>query len=242
MALSPAEEIKVLSYIPTQPNLDPLYDVGYHESKIGFALTFKPDFTRAEAWALSMYLGPAYYCQGINRALLNLPMASDEKGKFLLIAKAAQSALEKLPPLTSQSLEQLPQPDERLPPTSYLKRFVHYPNEILAHYQVGQIRQEPNFFSTTYWQAPIGQLQQYADRANTVFHVHILAFQSWGKYVDGIKRQAREGEILFPPGTSFRVTQRETADYPINISGMNHRRMNIINLQEVKRNADEREI
>ncbi|NJL55925.1 hypothetical protein HC928_12585, partial [bacterium] len=113
---------------------------------------------------------------------------------------------------------------------------------VLEQYQVGQVRQEPSFFSTTYWQAPIRQVQQYAELANTVFHVHIHAVQSWGKYVDEIKRRAREGEILFPPKTSFQILQRESIDYPIDLLGTTNRFMNVISLQEIKRNADEREI
>lgn len=241
MSLALEEEIAILGYIPIQSNPEPLCDVGYHESKIAHALAFAPFFNRAEAWALSMYLGPKHYYQNINRALIGLPVDEGERDKFLLIAKAAQSALEKLPSVTPQALRAFPQPDISLPPADYLKRYVDYPSEVLEQYQVGQRRQEPSFLSTTYWQAPMGQMVQYAESANTVIHVRILAAESWGKYVNSIKRAAVEGEILFPPKTEFQVAQRQNDDYPINVDGTS-RRMNIIHLSEVRRDADEREL
>lgn len=242
MSLTPDEERELLAYIPTQPDPDPLYAVDYHESKINSALRFAPFLNRAEAWALSMYLGPTYYCQGINRTLLGMDLSTAEREKFWLMAKAAKSALEKLPSLTPEELAVLEQPDSNLPPANYLKRFVFYPEEVLQQYQVGQTRQEPTFLSTTYWQAPVGQMRQYADRANTVFHVHILAARSWGKYVNGIKRSAVEGEVLFQPNTEFLVTQRQVEDYPLDVMGTEQCRMNVIYLQEKSRDANEREV
>lgn len=187
-----------------------------------------------------MYLGPKYYYQGINSVLLKEPMAAPEAEKFRLIGRAAQAALSKIPSLPVKGLKALPQPDIRLPPATYLKRFVHYEDEDLNRYQVGQVRQEPNFVSTTYWQAPVGQVSQYAERANTVFHIHMLSVKSWGKYVDSIKRAAREGEVLFPPGTPFRVIQRAVKDYPLDVPGVHRRQMHIIQLKEVKHDAHER--
>lgn len=54
--------------------------------------------------------------------------------------------------------------------------------------------------------------------------------------------QAKEGEVLFPPGTDFKVTEKGVASYPIDVTGSEKKRMNIINIQEVKRNVDEREL
>lgn len=242
MNLTSEQEAQVLSYITTQPNLDPLYDVGYHESKIARAQAFNPEFSRAEAWSLSMYLGPSYYCSGINRTLLKMSMPVEEKAKFEVIAEAAKIALSKVPSVTNEMLSNLPQPDARLPPAQYLKRFVYYPQEVLDSYEVGKVKREPNFSSTTFWQAPVGQMKQYAEKANTVFHVHVLSKQSWGQYIDQTKRSAREGEVLFPPGTDFQVTEKGTSRYPIDTAGNEQKQMNIINLQEVKRNVDEREL
>ena len=242
MPLTQAQENRILAYIPSQPNSEPLYDVGYHESKIAHAKAFNPRFSRAEAWALSMYLGPKEYCQGINRALLNMPI-SEEK-KFRLIAEAAKSALQKVPGITPQMLQELPQPSDAIPPAEFLKRFVFYPDEALALYQVGKIRQEPTFFSTTYWQVPVGQLRQYAEKANTVFHIHTLAKDSWGKYINSLKRRTREGEVLFQPGTSFKVIGKEVKSYPLDILKTERKRMHVITLKEVKarKNANQNEI
>lgn len=242
MSLTQAQERQVLAYIPTQPNRNPLYSVDYHESKINHAMAFNPNFSRAEAWALSMYLGPQYYCKGINRTLLNMPLKEAEK--FHLIAEAAKSALERIPGITPEALRALPQPDKALPPAEFLKRFVLYREETLALYHVGEIRKEPAFFSTTYWQAPVGQLKQYAENANTVFHIHVLAQNSWGKYINSLKRRTREGEVLFQPGTSFEVTGKELQSYPLDILEAQRKQMHVITLQEVKakKNANRIEI
>ena len=236
--LSPEEERGVLDLIPTEPNIDPLYDRGYHESKIKYAQSFNPELSRTEAWAISMYLGPKTYCQGINRMLLGAPMEDGERDKYQLISKAAQSALSKIPDLTPEGIRELPQPDDRLPPAEYLKRFVHYPDEVLDKYQAGKKITEPNFLSTTYWQAPVGQVKQYAEQANAVFHIHTKAAQSWGKYVDLIKRKAREGEVLFPPETTFEVNERSDQDYPIDVEGDETRPMTVIDVQEVDAQTD----
>ncbi|WP_026735972.1 ADP-ribosyltransferase [Fischerella sp. PCC 9605] len=240
--LTSDEEARILSFIPTANNPDPLYDVGYHESKIQHTLAFAPGFTRAEAWSIAMYLGPSKFYQGMNLALAGSEdLCVEEREQFLLISLGARSALNKLPSVTTEQLSTLPHP----PGSSYtdepLVRYVTVQEQVIERYEPEMVITEPRFTSTTYWQIPIGQMQQYAQSANLVFRINYLPNGSQGKYVDPIKRVAREGEVLFPPDMTFIVRRKLVIDYPIS-SDARLRRMNVIEMDEYNENPNQRAV
>lgn len=215
LELSEIEQLRLTDLIPKQPNNERLFDSRYHKSKIQSTLNFIPLLSRVEAWALSMYLGPTYYYRNINLALANVLKEAEEQDKFLLIAKAATIGLLKIPAITINELQTLPQPTS----TKYqhLKRYKKLSPERIAKYQPGRTIYENTFASTTYWQDVVGLMQRYSEAATAVFHINPNPV-SQGRYVDPIKRANREGEILFPPNTRFQVVNVKSQQYPVTTS------------------------
>lgn len=140
----------ILSWIPNQSSSKRSQDRDYHESKIQTVLQAAPYLHRAEAWAISMYLGPTMYYTNINLALYGRLSDQSEMEKFSLIARAATIALIKIPPVTRAYLTTLPQPDNTQT-TGLLKRYKDMSPARILPYQVGEIITEPAFISTTYW-------------------------------------------------------------------------------------------
>lgn len=229
LQLSTTEQSQLINLIPTEPDNERIHDSRYHQSKIEFTLEFAPLLSRAEAWALSMYLGPTYYYRNINLSLANVLPAREDRDKFLLIAKAATIALVKIPAITLTELQTLPQPS----PTKYqyLKRYKKLSGARINKYQPGKIITELTFTSTTYWQDVVGLMQRYSEQATAVFHINPNLI-SQGRYVDPIKRKNREGEILFPPNTRFQVSNIEPQEYPVTKSGQT-RELMVIELNEL---------
>ncbi|MBD2302838.1 hypothetical protein [Nostoc sp. FACHB-190] len=188
LELSEVEEFRLLTLIPNQPNPERLFDSRYHESKIQFTLNFAPALSRVEAWALSMYLGPTYYYRNINLSLVNALTSDEEPEKFLLVAKAATIALLKIPAITTDELQALPQPTPSK--YQYLKRYKKLSRERLDKYKLGKTITETTFTSTTYWQDVVGLMQRYSQEATAVFHINPNP-ASKGRYVD--RRSRGEG-------------------------------------------------
>lgn len=186
----------------------------FDESKIEAVQHVAPYLSRAEAWAIAMYLGPTEYYRKINQALYQRLTDQRELKKFTLIARTATIALIKIPPVTQAYLKMLPQEDGTQ--TSGLLRKYQGGSALKTlPYQIGEVVTEPGFVSTTYWHRPFGILQRYAEAANIVFEINITPNinGSAGRYVDPLKRSHKEGEILFPPGVQFLVTSRYVANY-----------------------------
>lgn len=233
MSLTNQELQELNALIPQESNSDPLYDRGYHNSKIERARSFNPNFAHAEAWAISMYLGPVFYYQGINKALANSEI-NEQNRQFLLIAKAATLALEKLPSVTEEQLQNLCDQNSEIDYEGYLLRYVNVTDEAIARYQNQQIICEPRFTSTTFWSKPVGMVEQYARKATLVFKITFHPSKSAGKYVDPIKRTAREGEILFLPNTSFRVESKQfVPDFPVTADATIRKTLTVIELTEM---------
>lgn len=215
LELSSTEKEQISQWIPKELSNEALYSSEYHEGKIQHTLKQASFLEREEAWALSMYLGPIYYYQRMNLALYG-DLSGEEQEKFLLLARAATIALVKNSPITSNILQNLPQPSN----ITYecLKRYRIAPPHHLYAYQNSSSLIEPSFISTTYWQSITKQIEKYSQTANLILHIYPNE-QSQGRLVDKFKRSTIEGEVLFPPGVEFEIRSMRETSYTVKSEG-----------------------
>lgn len=136
----------------------------------------------------------------------------------------------------NEGLEALPKFDQTLgdsSPSSY--RIASLPTNVDAQYQVGNIVSDPGFLSTTY--NPDFTFAGGLTQATHCINIQ-LGDNSKGRAIDWLSSLPHEKEILFPPGTEFRVALRDRDDMPTSKSGSDVKDMVGIVLVEVGTKAD----
>lgn len=138
--------------------------------------------------ALRAYTGenPKFSYRSVNEALKSKSPA--DLARLDPLIKSASSALNQLPPYTGTVYRGIKASD--------------YPAGFLDKYVEGAVNSEGTFHST----AKSEQEARTLRKADTLF---VINSRGGGKDIENISQSSAETEVLFPPGTNFRVLKRE---------------------------------
>lgn len=167
----------------------------------------KDGTTTDQANALAAWLGSGY--ERMSRQLWDKKTKPDN-GIMGANALAAQ-ALHNLPAVTTSQLKKFAEEkgnvfDENKPLNRWLT--IDPPDAFLAKYKaaVGKTIKEENFFGTSHLDGDRGDMALFASGATIEYKIKPkLNGKGQGRYVDHFKDGMNEGEVLYPPGSSFKV-------------------------------------
>ena len=158
---------------------------------------------------LAVWIGPDY--KKISPIMFaQISSRKDFKPAYVEVAKAAVQALVKLPQPNADEINGLANRlAKKMPPIddarmASLNRFASMSPALLATYKKDSIVTEQAMFGTTYLNEK--EFYAFSKGADTHFIVKSKGFDGTsGKAMDSFKKAAFEGEILFAPGTRFKV-------------------------------------
>ena len=139
----------------------------------------------------------------------SLKLEADYSETFSELAKAAALAVAKLPSATAATMNS--KNNGSYPPATEgrmqaLNRFAYLSKDLLAKYKEGSTVTENGMFGTSYLTEQ--EFSSFAYGDSTHFIVKSKGFGATaGKAMDQFKSDAFEGEVLFTPGTQFKVTK-----------------------------------
>jgi hypothetical protein len=180
----------------------------------------KEGLSKDEAGGLAAWLSNGYRDMGRAQrgAKAGDNVAGGEDGVRGAI-KNAENALQKLKPVTQSQLE------SRGQPVGELSRFIQVENpaEFIRSYgaSIGKTIKQEGFFGTSTQSGDSPGMELYSSRANITYKITPnLRGDGQGRYVDHLKgwKKDQEGEILYPPGSSFKVTKIKNALSPAETS------------------------
>lgn len=193
--LAPVEELNVKATKKTAPKKSTaisstqakqysasLKKMGYEDLIFQLSKKFAPPPSPEEMAAISVYTGGSF--NNMNRLLRGQALDEEDLERFGNTEKTIKQHIE----LADRALKQLP------PYEGTVYRSTTLPPEILASYKPGAVVTEHAFTSTSYD-------KNGAFNGN---HKFVIASKT-GRKVDNVSLFKKEKEVLFSPGTQYRV-------------------------------------
>lgn len=175
--------------------------------------------TPAESSALAAYLNGAFY--DMNKPLWDT--SKPPRDGIMATNQLAASALAKLPRASKANIAKIIEDriaegkvkykkSEKYNGQDTFNRFMTLPvkgvEAFAEKYKEGEIIAEEVFLATTHLDEKAEGMKSFARNANVQYKIKPkLDGTGNGRYVDHFKTKMKEGELLFPPGTRFKVNK-----------------------------------